>query len=79
MFTSDRSIRHSRRNLQSWLPHELWNEINPVLVGFGQVRGNTRIYLSDRLFFFYSATQILLFLFDSHSIFSYAVLWIRTD
>ncbi|AET38349.1 endonuclease III domain-containing protein Ecym_2637 [Eremothecium cymbalariae DBVPG len=28
---------HTRKALESWLPHELWNEINPVLVGFGQV------------------------------------------
>lgn len=26
-----------RLNLQSWLPTELWNDINPMLVGFGQV------------------------------------------
>jgi hypothetical protein len=27
-----------RLNLQSWLPTELWNDINPMLVGFGQVK-----------------------------------------
>ncbi|KAF8319434.1 DNA glycosylase [Clavulina sp. PMI_390] len=26
----------TRLNLQSWLPNELWGEINPLLVGFGQ-------------------------------------------
>ncbi|SJM84181.1 related to DNA base excision repair N-glycosylase 2 [Zygosaccharomyces bailii] len=28
---------HTRKQLESWLPRELWYEINPLLVGFGQV------------------------------------------
>ncbi|QEU59130.1 Ntg1/Ntg2 [Kluyveromyces lactis] len=28
---------HTRKQLESWLPRSLWYEINPVLVGFGQV------------------------------------------
>ncbi|SCU96521.1 LAMI_0F06832g1_1 [Lachancea mirantina] len=28
---------HTRRLLEEWLPYDLWYEINPVLVGFGQV------------------------------------------
>lgn len=28
---------HTRKELESWLPHSLWYEINPTLVGFGQV------------------------------------------
>lgn len=28
---------HTRKELEKWLPHELWYEINPLLVGFGQV------------------------------------------
>ncbi|QLL34052.1 hypothetical protein HG536_0F03770 [Torulaspora globosa] len=28
---------HTRRELESWLPKALWYEINPLLVGFGQV------------------------------------------
>ncbi|CCE64464.1 hypothetical protein TPHA_0H02610 [Tetrapisispora phaffii CBS 4417] len=28
---------HTRKALEKWLPHELWYEINSVLVGFGQV------------------------------------------
>lgn len=28
---------HTRKELESWLPRSLWYEINPVLVGFGQV------------------------------------------
>lgn len=27
---------HDRRNLEAWLPVELWRPINPLLVGFGQ-------------------------------------------
>lgn len=26
-----------RVELESWLPRDMWNEINPVLVGFGQM------------------------------------------
>lgn len=28
---------HTRKELESWLPRALWYEINPLLVGFGQV------------------------------------------
>ncbi|GCE97583.1 DNA N-glycosylase and apurinic/apyrimidinic (AP) lyase [Zygosaccharomyces mellis] len=28
---------HTRKQLETWLPRELWYEINPLLVGFGQV------------------------------------------
>ncbi|SCU90902.1 LADA_0F07030g1_1 [Lachancea dasiensis] len=28
---------HTRKLLEEWLPYDLWYEINPVLVGFGQV------------------------------------------
>ncbi|QLQ81664.1 hypothetical protein HG537_0F04250 [Torulaspora globosa] len=28
---------HTRKELESWLPKALWYEINPLLVGFGQV------------------------------------------
>lgn len=28
---------HTRKQLESWVPKSLWYEINPVLVGFGQV------------------------------------------
>ncbi|SCW01357.1 LAFE_0D10792g1_1 [Lachancea fermentati] len=28
---------HTRKLLQEWLPREFWYEINPILVGFGQV------------------------------------------
>ncbi|AAS51504.1 ACR278Wp [Eremothecium gossypii ATCC 10895] len=28
---------HTRKALEEWVPRELWNEINPLLVGFGQV------------------------------------------
>lgn len=28
---------HTRKDLESWLPKPLWYEINPLLVGFGQV------------------------------------------
>ncbi|SCU80279.1 LAME_0B02344g1_1 [Lachancea meyersii CBS 8951] len=28
---------HTRKLLEEWLPYNLWYEINPVLVGFGQV------------------------------------------
>ncbi|KAG0672857.1 DNA N-glycosylase and apurinic/apyrimidinic (AP) lyase [Kluyveromyces marxianus] len=28
---------HTRKQLETWLPKSLWYEINPVLVGFGQV------------------------------------------
>lgn len=35
-----------RRNLESWLPKSLWREINPLLVGFGQVRVSMSFLLS---------------------------------
>ena len=33
-----RLIVHARLNLQSWLPKEYHADINPLLVGFGQVK-----------------------------------------
>lgn len=32
-----KSPEHTRKLLEEWLPYEYWYEINPVLVGFGQV------------------------------------------
>lgn len=32
-----KTAEHTRKELESWLPKELWYEINPLLVGFGQV------------------------------------------
>lgn len=32
-----KTAEHTRRDLESWLPKALWYEINPLLVGFGQV------------------------------------------
>ena len=32
-----KTAEHTRKELQVWLPHSLWYEINTVLVGFGQL------------------------------------------
>ncbi|EJS41791.1 ntg2p [Saccharomyces arboricola H-6] len=32
-----KTAEHTRKELQTWLPHSLWYEINTVLVGFGQL------------------------------------------
>ncbi|SCU84854.1 LANO_0C02564g1_1 [Lachancea nothofagi CBS 11611] len=32
-----KSPEHTRKLLEEWLPRNLWYEINPILVGFGQV------------------------------------------
>ena len=32
-----KTAEHTRKELQIWLPHSLWYEINTVLVGFGQL------------------------------------------
>ncbi|CAI4052731.1 hypothetical protein SUVZ_15G1110 [Saccharomyces uvarum] len=32
-----KTAEHTRKELQAWLPHSLWYEINTVLVGFGQL------------------------------------------
>lgn len=34
----------TRKALESWLPRELWVEINPMLVGFGQVLCKPRVH-----------------------------------
>ncbi|RHZ75975.1 hypothetical protein Glove_208g209 [Diversispora epigaea] len=34
--TEKKGPESTRRALESWLPRELWQEINPMLVGFGQ-------------------------------------------
>lgn len=36
-YLSDNSMHMISLNLQSWLPADLHGEINPLLVGFGQV------------------------------------------
>lgn len=38
---------HTRKSLESWLPRELWYEINSVLVGFGQVICESRVKRCD--------------------------------
>ncbi|KAI9032906.1 DNA glycosylase [Phycomyces nitens] len=35
--TMDKLPEDTRKNLESWLPKEHWREINPILVGYGQI------------------------------------------
>jgi hypothetical protein len=40
-------VNDHRMNLQSWLPKELHPEINPLLVGFGQVGAHSLVDLAS--------------------------------